>query len=247
MAETPAKTKSEQLTEAIAPPAPTETKDLEYVFPDGSKVTGKTQDELLQKAAKRYTDSRGEAEKLKEENAVLRQAAVPAPAPAVATGKFNQQRYWDLMNENPAEAQAYALATWFGYDTTDQMRQVLDGTVKVAQNVVEQNAISGFLNLAPDFPNTSQNADLLTDKMVELGFRNVSTEALLAAHALCLKEGKYEAAIQQPPTAPQTPGLPAPPPPVPQGAAATGGAAPGLEELANTMTKEELRAALEKL
>lgn len=225
--------------------------ELEYKFPDGSVVKGKDEKELLEKAAKRYDDLQKHARQVEGENAQLRQAA-PAPtatpsSPAVATPGFDSQKYWALMNENPQQATLYAVASAFGVDPSTYINTTV-GAVQIAQSMSEQAIAAQFHAAVPGFPATEAAAEALAEKMEQMGVPQggANLTNMLAAHALCLQEKKYELE-GQPPAEPNSPNVPQPPPMLNQPAAAIAGNAPNLEEIANQMKPSDLRAAIEKL
>lgn len=250
---TPATPKPPTAEELLAVATPEAPKELEFTFPDGTVVKGKDKDELLAVAAKRYDDVQKHAQQVKAENAELRkvaQPAVTAPAP-VSTSGFDPNHYWQMFNEGKIpEANAYAEACFLGFsgpNAAQEMKQVLSGTVNVAQDVVEKGNVAGFLAMAPDFPNTAETCDILADRMVAMGVANPTVDAMLAAHALCLKEGKYQASGEAPPAGAPAPNMPVPPPAPPAGAAGISGVTPNLEEMANAMTPAQLREAILKM
>jgi len=112
------------------------------------------------------------------------EAPPPAPPPPPPTPA----------EQNEAQLQAYLLdqqAKALGYENGEAYKADLQRVKHTADEVNNQLVASAFLAKCQDFPNTQEAIDSLS-KMLDENKWDFTPQSMIAAHALCLREGKYQ-------------------------------------------------------
>lgn len=115
------------------------------------------------------------------------QQTVTPPAPVVPPTPQAQQE---------AELQKYLLdqqGKALGFDNGEQYKAHLERVSKVATEVENQAVAANFLSQCPDFPNSPEAIEALSKKIDSNPNWGYTPQSMIAAHALCVREGTYKA------------------------------------------------------
>lgn len=177
-----------------------EPQKLTWDAPDGKHYEGSAE-ELFKISSERYNNLFPEYSKIKSEAQLAReqlelvQQATQGVAPQPQNGGFDNQKYWQLMQSNPLEAQRYANQ----YDP-DYQRAVTD-----LRNTRQNQEAAMFRAEHPDFDANEANVEKLAQVCQELfpGSDVYSSRQISAAHALAFAASqKQEPRPNQPPAPP---------------------------------------------
>lgn len=245
-----------------ATPAPTQEPYSVQTNPDGTvyvkldsgeEFRGSWQ-EVLPKMAKSKYDSSSYAKQKAAEAEALR-AQIPQPAqpdqpaqPSVPQIQRTPEEMaginWvvnDAMATKEAEARIIeVVAKNLGYQSFDQLKQVMGGVVRTTENAQAGDLVAGFMQMAPDFPNTPEASSALVDLAVQLGFPETPA-GLYGAHQLAVQRGMYKPV----PVQTQQPASPTPNPTLITGSAPTG-AQPEINPYDPKVSLEQVKAWAER-
>ena len=179
-------------------------------------------------------------EKAKQYEAELAQLKQPKP-PATATP-----------DPQEAQLQSYLVDQWargLGFKDGAEAKQKLGTVLQTTDEVHNQVVASNFLSACPDFPNTAEAIEKLSQKIDAVGW-DFSPQSMIAAHTLCIKENAYKPLTAEEQNAQWTAGLSAAnrgqaPPQAPPGVAADNRGAPGGSDPWQMKLDELRKAALD--
>lgn len=149
-----------------------EQKPIELTLGDGTVVKGKDYDEALKNLAKMKEDTANalkaerERRELLENQFAQTQAEVEAlKAPKHKDGEFDKGRYYQLLNDDPIEAQNYLDVFRFG--TPDPVGR-FDEIGQKVDSLYQQNLTASFWAQHPEFPGGKEAARAMTSRVQEL-------------------------------------------------------------------------------
>lgn len=164
--------------------------------------------EVTTKLAEAHVSTKRWGQGFKTELDALK-AAPPAPPPPPPTpAEANEQQLQAYLLEQTAKA--------LGYDSAAEYKADIARVKSTTDEVNNQLVASQFLAQCQDFPNTQPAIDAIAAKIDENGW-DFTPQSMIAAHALCTREGKYQPLSQEQITAQWSQGLqnsnrPTPPP-----------------------------------
>lgn len=198
--------------------------EFSYTMADGQTYKGATPQEVMEAVGKRYDQLYGHKQKLETENAQYRQVVQSLPGQtATQAGGFDQQKYWDLLVNNPIEAQSYLFQHTPEYQDVRQNIEAQQWQTNAAQ----------FRTSNPDFAVNDENITKLNTLCQKL-YPNasvLSAEQMSAAHAMAVRNKLYEVQTV----------TPTPPPPPPNSGITQDNTAPDV----NKMDQQQLREYIE--
>lgn len=194
---------AERIAAQVAPqqqPEPLE-RDFTVQLDTGQVYRGKTKDELIQELKKAQEHSSRRIHELSKQPATPQQAQQ-----AVQNPTFDQQKYYQMLAENPVGANSYLL------QFTPEAQQLREQMEQISQfNTVmqEQAAVNQFKAETADFPVDSDTANKFEDVWKQYNLP-ITTANLKLVHAYCLRENVYKPYQAQPqsPLVPQQQPLP---------------------------------------
>lgn len=166
---------SEQVKEALEQVANT-GKNGEFpgsfTLGDGTVVKATNWEEAFHKAAEMKVNTatalRDREKQIQDMLAQHSKAPEPGANPVVASpgDKFDQKHYWELMNNDPQQAQDYIDAFRFGV-RPDQVRPLFGEIYNVSQHSADSFEIQTFNSRNPDFPGTDEASDYILKKLTD--------------------------------------------------------------------------------
>lgn len=145
---------------------------------DGSVVKGANYEEALKVAVKRIEDNQTayKTEKSAREQAEQRAAdaqreldAMRRPKPVADPSKFDNEKYFALLNSQPIEAQNYLDAHRFGISEPSQVPEVFNSLRNDVTNMNQQAVAAQFITQhVDDFPPDGVAAKKLTERVQHL-------------------------------------------------------------------------------
>jgi hypothetical protein len=113
-----------------------------------------------------------------------------AQQPAAGGDKFDQQKYFNLLTEDPMSAANYLDGYRFGIPA-EQVVPTFNRTVQTSTMAADNLLVTSFFTECPDFPHGDENAmKALVDTVDQMG--GVYTPmSMKAAHRLCVDANKY--------------------------------------------------------
>jgi hypothetical protein len=220
----------ESITATGAPVVEAPPPEIEVKLATGQVYKGKDYAEVVDKlkAAQEHAsiairDREAQLKQLREQLSTM-----PQPTSQPASDKFDKAHYYKLLEDNPIEAQDYI----------DGYRPNAKQAYETVTRVNRMMEVNQFLQMAKDYPNTDENAQLLEAKVSAMGRPMTSDNMFIAYHTLrnegAIKPIETEQASYKPPT---------PPPPLGgTGAQST----PDLIAQVDRMTDAELESLLRK-
>ena len=183
----------EQIAERIAQQtAPQATEPVERDFSvflqTGQTYKGKTKDELIQELVKAQENASRRIAELSHQ--------LPAQQPVQQVQQqptFDQQKYYQMLAENPVAANSYLLE--FTPEAV-QLREQLEQISQFNNVLQEQTAVNQFKAETPDFPVQQDVANKFEEVWNQFGLP-ITTANLKLVHAYCLREKVYEPYQQQ--------------------------------------------------
>lgn len=120
----------------------------------GQVFEGATQEEVLRQLVQSVENGtahiRTQSEQIQQFQQQLEQVRQPAPQ---QTDKTNfQDKYWELWQKDPIQADRFAASVRLGVPM-DQVDQIERQTIQNAASTAQNAAVSEFLNRCPDYPN----------------------------------------------------------------------------------------------
>lgn len=210
------------------PAAPPEPEEISYALSTGQVYKGKTEKEVIEQLIKAQEHAtiaiRDREAQLKAERA---QKAFAQGEIDQSKG-FEQDKFLELLAKDAREAERYKMKFMpemqYAYQTIDRVNRMIE--------------VNNFLNLAKDYPNTDENAQILESRLQALG-RPPTAENMFIAYHMLRNEG-----VIKPAPAEQETYTPPKPPPVLGGAGAS--STPDAFAQIDTMTDAQLEEFLKK-
>lgn len=244
---------AEQLAAAISgqQPAATTPAAPKYRYEVAPNVVyqGDDLEAVVDQMVKAQKSANEHIQTLQTENRQFRTAQQPraedgrfVPAAPAASDKFDQQRYFNLLTEDPMSAANYLDGYRFGIPA-EQVVPTFNRTVQSSTMAADNLLVTSFFTECPDFPHGDDAAmKALVDTVDQMG--GVYTPmSMKAAHRLCVDANKYTPV--QTIGAAETPTRPTPLPVPPQGGAHE--PAQDYMQMAERMTPAQIREAIAKL
>lgn len=178
-------------------------KPFEMTLGDGTVVKGANMEEAFKVLAKMKEDTAAayKAEKLQREQLASQvdelrtevQRAKQPPA-RVEDGKFNKDRYYELLNQDPDAANSYWFESKFGAKP-EALAQDYQATQQRVSNLVQQSVTASFIaQHAEEFPQTPESARAMRQKVEELTGRgwDFSVDTLNYAYQNLVETGSIK-------------------------------------------------------
>lgn len=191
MPDTPVTQTPEQIAQAVADAA--KPKELEVKLSTGQVFKGATPEEVISKIASAQeqasTTIRDREEQIRQLNEQLAQRQATQAQPISADGTFDKKKYWELMDQNPVEAQNYLDSVRLQIPQ-EQVVPAYQYAYTVSQRVADQMEVARFHQTFPDFPGGDQNADLLLRECEARGRATNNADMLGVTFMELQREGK---------------------------------------------------------
>ena len=197
------------MAEAVATP-------FEVTLGDGSVVKAANVDEAFRIVAKMKEDTaaalRAERQQREQRDAELARLngeveRLKNPPKPVENGKFNSQRYYELLNSDPDAANSYWFEAKFGVKP-EAMVEDYQRTTQNVSNLVQQSVTASFLaQHAEDFPQAPETARVMRQRVEQLtgqGFP-FTTDTLNYAYDQLVGEGAIKPNVKTDPDPQPTP------------------------------------------
>ena len=153
-------------------PEGTTQSGIELKLDNGMVIKGENAEEALKSAAKIIEDNvkysretKAQLEQLQQQfNTVQQQVQAQKPKPESSNG-FAKDKYYQLLNEDPLEAQNYLDAYRFGISDPDQVPQRFNQMYEKISQLDGANLAASFANAHPEFPSDTESANKLTERV----------------------------------------------------------------------------------
>lgn len=162
----------------MSSPSVVPDKPIELTLGDGSVVKGANLDEAFKNlatmkenasAAIRQTKTELEAEQQRRAQLEQELERYKHPPQNNDNGKFNNEKYYQMLNTDPIGAQNYLDAHRFGISEPEQVPATFNQMRQQVDNFTQQTVTASFLaQHAEDFPPTPEAAKALTAKVQSL-------------------------------------------------------------------------------
>lgn len=171
----------------------------EFKLGDGTVVKAANWEEAFSKVAEMKVNTaaalRDREEQIRQKEQLLadsRHAPEPGKNGTVASpgDKFDQKHYWELMNNDPQQAQDYMDAFRFGV-RPDQVRPLFGEIYSVSQHSADNFEIQSFMQRNPDYPGTDEASDFLLKTLVNEN-RSLTADNLEYAYLRSVRDGTIE-------------------------------------------------------
>lgn len=177
---------------------------VEVKLGDGSVVKGANLDEAFKNlatmkenasAAIKRTSDELEAERQRAAGLAAEVERLKHPQP-VNDGKFNNSKYWELMNADPIAAQNYLDQARFGFESPDQVVPAFNQMRTQVDNMTQSSVAASFLaQHVDDFPANAEAAKVLNSRVTDLVSRsgfNFDVHTLNFAYNQLVDEGQIK-------------------------------------------------------
>jgi hypothetical protein len=153
---------------------PETTTGIELKLENGNIIKAENSDEALKIAAKMiednskaYRETKSKLDDMATQMATLQQR-VDTPPPAANTNGFSKDRYYQLLNEDPLNAQNYVDAYRFGINDPQQVPGFFTNMYQSVTNLEQQALASVFLMRHPEFPQDDEPSKQFTQRFSQL-------------------------------------------------------------------------------
>lgn len=159
---------------------------LEVKLKTGEVFKGSQQEVIAKIAEAKVNTTLHYKSELEKAKAPISQVPTTPSAPEVPD-KFTP--HWNKYIEDPDAAILESVSRSMQYENPQSMIQELGQILEMGREIKLKNTFSGFLDSAPDFPNSPEASQALAEAM---GDAPLTTENLIRAHSVCLYQGKYK-------------------------------------------------------
>lgn len=148
---------------------------IELKLENGMVIKGDNAEEALKNAAKiiednvkSYRETKAQLDQLSTQfNEFQQRQAQPPPKPQQSTDGFNNDKYFQLLNQDPVAANDYWFEHRFG-QKPEQVAADFRGVQEKISVLDGQSLAAAFTNMHPDFPSDNESAQALTGRIKEL-------------------------------------------------------------------------------
>ena len=149
---------------------------FEFKLADGSVVKAENVEEAFKTVAKMKEDTSAalKEERTKREEMEQRMNQLQAEVQARNTpsahedGKFDKDRYFRLVGEDPMMAQNYLDAYRLGIGSPEQVPGYFQNAFRSLSNLEQNTLAASFVNTHPEFPGGTEEAEILTKEALRL-------------------------------------------------------------------------------
>jgi len=184
---------------------PETTTGIELKLANGNVIKAENAEEALKVAAKMiednsaaYRETKASLDTMQTQYQTLEQrieAMKPKPEP---TNGFDKDKYYQLLHDDPIRAQNYLDGQRFGVPA-DEVPQYFTGMYQKVTAMEGESLAAGFVNRHQEFPQDTDSAKALTDRVVQL--RNMghptSAETMELAYQQLVNEGSIKPVEKQ--------------------------------------------------
>jgi hypothetical protein len=197
-------------------PEETHSPGIELKLENGMVIKGDNAEEALKSAAKiiednvkSYRETKAELDRLSAQFQEF-QSRPPAPPPKTEASNF-KERYYQLLNEDPIEAQNYLDSVRFGIQKPSDVPARFNEMYERISVLDGQTLAASFVNAHPEFPSDNEAAQVLTGRVRDLQRQGHPTDlhTMEMAWNQVVNEGKarpLEQRVEQSEELPPSPG-----------------------------------------
>jgi hypothetical protein len=166
----------------------------EWELSDGSKIKATSYEEAFNKAVDMKVNTaaalRDRERQIEELQAKISQQPPVQPTPPASTTAFDQKHYWELMNQDPLQAQQYMDAARFGVQP-DQVQSLYQEVFNTTQYSADKKEIEDFMQSNKDFPATKEATDKIWAIMGQENFP-ITSRNLEYVYLRAVRDGEIE-------------------------------------------------------